>query len=169
MEINLGHAHKIRFWYLLGVFSKFPDKHPPHIYRGVPPGGFVGRLALPLVSKSLLEIRERVLKPDILLRLRMTFLKFLLFFSSLDLASCLKLTVAFFGNEESREGAQAFMGLFEGPRTLNCIVILVAVWLVYNSSDVCFLVTLCQLPRRRFAILVYSYWRLGCLKSVKGP
>ena len=123
MEINLGHAHKIRFWYLLGVFSKFPDEHP----RGVPPGGFVGRLALPLVSKSLLEIRERVLKPDILLGLRMTFLKFLLFFSSLDLASCLKLTVAFFGNEESREGAQAFMRLFEGPRTLNCIVILVAV------------------------------------------
>ena len=127
MEINLGHAHEIRFWYLLGVFSKFPDERPPHIYRGVPPGGFVGRLSLPLVSKSLLEIRERVLKPDILLGQRMTFLKFLLFFSSLDLASCLKLTVAFFGNEESREGAQAFMGLFEGPRTLNCIVILVAV------------------------------------------
>ena len=134
-----------------------------------PPGGLFGRLALPLVSKSLLEIRERVLKTDILLGLRMTFLNFLLFFSSLDLASCLKLTVAFFGNEESREGAQAFMGLFEGPRTLSCIVILVAVWLVYNSSDVCFLVILCQLPRRRFAILVYSYWRLGCLKSVKGP
>lgn len=57
----------------------------------------------------------------------MTFLNFLLFFSSLDLASCLKLTVAFFGNEKSREDAQAFMGLFEGPRTLNCIVILVAV------------------------------------------
>lgn len=38
-----------------------------------------------------------------------------------------KLTVAFFGNEKSREDAQAFMGLFEGPRTLNCIVILVAV------------------------------------------
>ena len=76
----MAHAHKIRFWYLLGVFSKFPDEHPPHIYRGVPLGGFVGRLALPLVSKSLLEIRERVLKPDILLGLRMTFLKFLLFF-----------------------------------------------------------------------------------------
>ena len=121
-----------------------------------PPGGLFGRLG-------------RVLKTDILLGLRMTFLNFLLFFSSLDLASCLKLTVAFFGNEESREGAQAFMGLFEGPRTLNCIVILVSVWLVYNSSDVCFLVILCQLPRRRFAILVYSYWRLGCLKSVKGP
>lgn len=127
MEINLGHAHKIRFWYLLGVSSKFPDEHPPHIYRGVPSAGFVGRLALPLVYKSLLEIRERVLKPDILLGLRMTFLNFLLFFFSLDLASCLKLKVAFFGNEESKEGAQAFMGLFEGPRTLNCIMILVAV------------------------------------------
>lgn len=80
MEINLGHVHKIRFWYLLGVFSKFPDERPPHIDRGVPPGGFVGRLALPLVSKSLLEIRERVLKTDILLGLRMTFLKFLVFF-----------------------------------------------------------------------------------------
>lgn len=123
----MGHAHKIRFWYLLGVFSKFPDEHPPHIHRGAPPGGLVGRLALPLVSKSLLEIRERVLKPDILLGLRMNFLKFLLFFFSLDLGSCLKLTVAFFGNEESRKGAQAFMGLFEGPRTLNCIVILAAV------------------------------------------
>ena len=157
MEINLAHSHKIRFWYLLGVFSKFPDEHPPHIYRGVPPGGFVGRLALPLVSKSLLEIRERVLRGAKNFELYC------------DTSCCLKLTVAFFGTEESRKGAQAFMGLFEGPRTLNCIVILVAVWLVYNSSDVCFLVILCQLPRRRFAILVYSYWRLGCLKSVKGP
>ena len=25
--MNLGHAHKTRFWYLLGVFSKFSDEH----------------------------------------------------------------------------------------------------------------------------------------------
>ena len=35
VEMNLGHAHKTRFWYLLGVFS---DEHPRHFYRGVSPG-----------------------------------------------------------------------------------------------------------------------------------
>ena len=35
VEMNLGHAHKTRFWYLLGVFS---DEHPRHSYRGVSPG-----------------------------------------------------------------------------------------------------------------------------------
>jgi len=35
--MNLGHAHKTRFWYLLGVFSKFADEHPHHFYRRVPP------------------------------------------------------------------------------------------------------------------------------------
>ena len=40
VEMNFGHAHKTRFWYLLGVFSKFSEKHPCHFYRGVllPPG-----------------------------------------------------------------------------------------------------------------------------------
>ena len=28
VEMNLGHAHETRFWYLLGVFSKFSDEHP---------------------------------------------------------------------------------------------------------------------------------------------
>ena len=28
VEMNLGHAHKTRFWYLLGPFSKFSDEHP---------------------------------------------------------------------------------------------------------------------------------------------
>ena len=30
-------AHKMRFWYLLGVFSKIStaDKHPRHFHRGV--------------------------------------------------------------------------------------------------------------------------------------
>ena len=37
--MNLGHAHKTRFWYPLGVFSKFSDEHSRHFYRGVPPGG----------------------------------------------------------------------------------------------------------------------------------
>ena len=44
VEINLGHAHKTRFWYHLGVFSKFSDQHPRHFYRGVrppPPPGLV--------------------------------------------------------------------------------------------------------------------------------
>ena len=27
--------HKTRLWYLLGVLSKFSDKHPRHFYRGV--------------------------------------------------------------------------------------------------------------------------------------
>ena len=36
MEISLGHAHKTRFWYLLGGLSKFSDEHPRHFYRGVP-------------------------------------------------------------------------------------------------------------------------------------
>ena len=43
VEMNLGHAHKTRFWYLLGVFSKIYDKQPRHFYRGLhhppPPRG----------------------------------------------------------------------------------------------------------------------------------
>ena len=34
---ELARAHKTRFGCLLGVFSKFSDKHPCHFYRGVPP------------------------------------------------------------------------------------------------------------------------------------
>ena len=34
--MNLGHAHKTRFWYLLGVLSKFCDERPRLFYRGVP-------------------------------------------------------------------------------------------------------------------------------------
>ena len=41
LEMNLGHAHKTRFWYLLGVFSKISDEHPPHFYREVPPGSYM--------------------------------------------------------------------------------------------------------------------------------
>ena len=37
VEMNLGHAHKTRFWYLLGVFAKFSDEHPRHFYKGSPP------------------------------------------------------------------------------------------------------------------------------------
>ena len=36
--MKLGQAHKTRFWYRLGVFSKFSDEQPRHLYRGVPPG-----------------------------------------------------------------------------------------------------------------------------------
>ena len=35
--MNLGHSHKTRFWYHLGVFSKISDEQPRHFYRGVPP------------------------------------------------------------------------------------------------------------------------------------
>ena len=36
----MGHAYKTRFWYLVGVFSKFSDEHPSNFYRGVTsPGG----------------------------------------------------------------------------------------------------------------------------------
>ena len=38
VEMKLGQAHKTRFWYRLGVFSKFSDEHPRHLYKGVPPG-----------------------------------------------------------------------------------------------------------------------------------
>ena len=37
--MNLGHAHKTSFWYLLEVFSKFFDENPRHFYGGVPRGG----------------------------------------------------------------------------------------------------------------------------------
>ena len=51
VEMNLGHAHKTKFWYLLGVFSKFSDEHPvtrggggtPHM-KGV--GMLVGNFEL---------------------------------------------------------------------------------------------------------------------------
>ena len=38
--MNLGHAHKTRFWYLLGVFSKFSAEQPCHFYGQYPPGIF---------------------------------------------------------------------------------------------------------------------------------
>ena len=31
--MNLGHTHKTRFWYLLGVFSKFSYEHPPSLLQ----------------------------------------------------------------------------------------------------------------------------------------
>ena len=37
VKMNLGHAHKTRFWYLLELFSKCFDEHPCHFHRGVPP------------------------------------------------------------------------------------------------------------------------------------
>ena len=37
--MNLGHAHKTIFWYLLGVLSKFSNEHPRPFYRRVPPRG----------------------------------------------------------------------------------------------------------------------------------
>ena len=42
VQMNLGHAYKTRFWYLLGVFSKFSNGHPRLLYRGVPPRAHLG-------------------------------------------------------------------------------------------------------------------------------
>ena len=58
----MGHAHKTRFWYLLGVLSKFSDEHPRPFYRKVPPpggGGEVYRLIklLGSLSSSVFERR----------------------------------------------------------------------------------------------------------------
>ena len=36
--MNLGHTHKTKFWYLLGLFSKFSDEHPCHFIGEYPPG-----------------------------------------------------------------------------------------------------------------------------------
>ena len=36
--MNLGHAHKRRFWYLLGVLTKFSDEHSVTFIREYPPG-----------------------------------------------------------------------------------------------------------------------------------
>ena len=35
--MNLGHAHETRFWYLLGVLSKFSDQHLRPFYRRILP------------------------------------------------------------------------------------------------------------------------------------
>ena len=40
VKVNLGHAHKTRLWYLLGVFSKFSAEQPRHFYGQYPPGIF---------------------------------------------------------------------------------------------------------------------------------
>ena len=37
VKLTWGHAHKTRSWYLLGVTFKKSDKHPRHLYMGVPP------------------------------------------------------------------------------------------------------------------------------------
>ena len=37
VEMNLGQAHKTRFWYLLGVFSKFPTSTPVTFIGEYPP------------------------------------------------------------------------------------------------------------------------------------
>ena len=35
--MNLGHAYKTNFWYILGVFSKFSNKHPINFIGEFPP------------------------------------------------------------------------------------------------------------------------------------
>ena len=36
VKLTLGHAHKTRYLYLLGVTLKKSDEHPCHFYMGVP-------------------------------------------------------------------------------------------------------------------------------------
>ena len=38
VKMNLGHAHKTRFWYLLGVFS---GEHPVTFIGECPPGKYI--------------------------------------------------------------------------------------------------------------------------------
>ena len=52
VEMNLGHAHKTRFWYLFGVFSKISDKHPRHFYRRLHPRSGVKNQLLSWLSNS---------------------------------------------------------------------------------------------------------------------
>ena len=47
-------AHKTKFWYLLGVFSKFSDGHPRHFHRGVPLS-----LSPPPPSPSRVRVNQR--------------------------------------------------------------------------------------------------------------
>ena len=54
VEMNLRHAYKTRFWYLLGLmFSKFSNEHPRHFFMGIPP-----RLS-PLESQEVLSFRRK--------------------------------------------------------------------------------------------------------------
>ena len=55
VEMNLGHAHKTRFWYLLGVFSKIYDKQPRHFYRGLhpPPPGIKNHGVVPYIRAQI--------------------------------------------------------------------------------------------------------------------
>ena len=60
--MNLGHAHKTRFWYLLGVLSKISDEHPRHFYRGVPPQASVTTMnsaSFPVARDYFLRVGEK--------------------------------------------------------------------------------------------------------------
>ena len=41
IKLALGHAHKTRSRYLLGVTFKESAEHPRHFYMGVPPSGLL--------------------------------------------------------------------------------------------------------------------------------
>ena len=63
VEMNLGNAHETRFWYLLGVFSKFSDRYPRHFYRGVPRGVSYSNykaVAYDLVKQQIVEVASGV-------------------------------------------------------------------------------------------------------------
>ena len=61
--MNLGNAHETRFWYLLGVFSKFSDGCPCHFYRVVPRGVSYSNykaVAYDLVKQQIVEVASGV-------------------------------------------------------------------------------------------------------------
>ena len=54
----MGHAHKTRFWYLLGVFSKFSAEQPRHFYWQYAPGIFTPYEQRLLLSFSFMSRRK---------------------------------------------------------------------------------------------------------------
>ena len=62
VEMNLGHAHKTRFWYLSGVLSKISDEHLRHFYRGLPPAPPAGASVTTMNSPSSPVARDYFLR-----------------------------------------------------------------------------------------------------------
>ena len=63
--MNLEHARKTRFWYILEVFLKFSREHPCHFYRGVLPPGNSFSLGGPPNFVALLLDRASLSLPEL--------------------------------------------------------------------------------------------------------
>ena len=61
--MELGHAHKTRLWYLLGVLSKFSDEDLRHVYRGVYPPPPRGSCLKDKVRNDHIMERKRLVSP----------------------------------------------------------------------------------------------------------